>query len=132
SSPERRQQIGGSLMKKSALAAGLVAAAFVSAYAPAAFAAAAPAIDNVCLVTFSNASLGASRDVRGIAEASVLPRETAQIIVKNASDVSFIYSYADLNTTVRACQCLKQPAPATSMAERYRTMMACPQPSKVN
>ncbi len=93
---------------------------------------AAAAIDNVCLVTFSNASLAQARDPRGVGEASVLPRETAALIVKNASDISFIYSYPDLSTTVRACACLKQPAPATSMAERYRTMLSCPKPSHVN
>lgn len=86
---------------------------------------AADALDNVCLVTYSNQTLAQQREVRGVAVASVLPRETA---LKLVTKETVVFTYPDQAKTVRACQCLNNPAPATSMTERAATLMACPKP----
>lgn len=103
-----------------------LAAVFSVALAGQALAAAADSEHNVCLVTFSSAGHAKTRDILFAAAASVMPRVSAEKLV---NDYSVIFTYPDLQSTVRACQCLSNPAPANSMVQRQASLAACPKPN---
>ena len=84
--------------------------------------------DNVCVVTFNDTAHAAKRDVRAIATASVMPREYA---VKMLDTFIKIFDYPNQAASISACQCLGNPVPANSMAERYHNVQACPKPDHI-
>src|SRR5262249_32986721 len=83
----------------------------------------------VCFVSYANPYQAANDDDLSIARASVMPRETAIPLV---TEYSKMYVYPDLATTVRACQCLHNPAPANSLRERDEVRAKCPKPMRID
>ena len=88
----------------------------------------AAAVDNVCLATYAYAIHVKTHDIVGVAAAAVMPRVTAEKLV---SDYSRIFDYPDQVTMLKACQCMANPAPANSTAERDQSMLACPKPTRI-
>jgi len=113
-------------MRSLTLAASLMCCLVSLSLASAAMAADDPE-HNVCLVSFN--SLGhvqnGYKDITSVARGSLMPLETAKPLV---SIVSAIWTYPDLATTIKACQCLENPMPANSLVQRQKSLAACPKP----
>ena len=116
-------------MLKRALAAAVLIGVGVTGFSGTASAAAAGGgAELVCLDTYSNAVAARNHDAVGITAGSVMPRETAAKLV---TDYEKIYAYPDQASMISACQCLHNPAPAHTLAERDARLKACPKPTRI-
>ncbi len=114
-------------MRTSVFGAALLAATVLGALMNTA--SAAQVSNLICFVSYANPYQAVLNDPLGIGRASVMPRETAIPLV---TEFSKIYVYPTLESTVTACQCLNNPAPANSLLERDQTLKNCPKPTRID